>query len=265
MDAYCVWVVVRDSDQAAAFAFARVSVDHTNPEAILEVVKPKATSDDHYPLFSTLQLSGGKSFDSETPGAKLTYEFTATRNGAAFKPERCPEAPDTDICVPVQDPGVLKFELTVTDVRGRKKPASKTVTIEPDAPPCIRRTMPPFGLFNIVRSPDDMTLHVDVVEDDGDPYPAAGPQNLKFDWTYWREGSTTPAGALANSFPDGDFNNTFHVGDEVNIRLRVRDRVADRNFDACGSDASKCALDPKKPDCFQWVTWKFQIGLVRDM
>jgi hypothetical protein len=262
---YCIWVVVSDAEGAATPSLGlTVTVTHRDPDAILEVVKPTATADDHYPLFTSFQLSSARSADSETMGGTLTRVFTLTRDGQPSTPARCPDAGETDVCFVIDQPGELIVDLMVTDSRGHHSMAEKKLTVDPDSPPCITQTMPQFGLPKYVRDPSDLTLEVTAVADDGDPFPAS-PQNLTFEWTWWLDGSTGEHNRKPDMRPRADFNNYFHPGDQINIRLRVTDRVnRDREFAACKPDDVTCAIG-KDLTCFQWVTWKFDLRLGRDM
>jgi hypothetical protein len=267
-DSVCVWVIVRDGDQAAAFAAQSLDITHPNPEAALEVIKPSPTGDDHYPLFSTIQISSEHSVDGEMSDAPLARKFTLTHAGQVSTPLPCPDGPDTDVCITGNELGDYVVDLAVEDTRHHRATATRKVIIDPDAPPCITQTMPQAGLPKLVRDPNDLTLEVDAVEDDGDPYPfvAGRPQNLRFEWSWWLEGSTGQHGVRPDHrHPQADFNGDFHPGDQVFIRLTVTDRVnRDADLHGCDPDALTCAIGPRK-DCFQWVTWKFDLRLGREM
>jgi hypothetical protein len=179
-------------------------------------------------------------------------------------PVPCPEAPDTDICFTADQPGDYLATLTVKDPRNREATKARKVVIEPDAPPCIRRTEPEIGLARIVRDPeDDNRFQVFSVEDDGDPFPAreGRPSTYSFTATWWMEGEDPnnpsgrrPADQAQNAlvrFEPGHFRN----GDTAYVRIQVTDRV-NRDFSSCAADNKRdCALG-KDRTCFQWVTWK---------
>jgi len=260
---FCVWVVVRDRDKAFAFDKLSTQVVHQQTTAALDVIKPKATSDDHYPLFSAVRLSGAGSNDPEK--GKLMFGWVLTRDGGPVTHAACSEAPDTDICFTADQPGDYKVTLTVKDARGGESKEMRTLVIEPDAPPCIRSTKPEFGLARIVRNPDDeLTFQVFSVEDDGDPFPARDGQTstYAFTATWWMEGENPsnpsgrrPADQAQNALVRFEPQH-FRNGDTAYVRIQVTDRVnRDRDFMSCAPDKRDCALG-KDPTCFQWVTWK---------
>jgi hypothetical protein len=148
------------------------------------------------------------------------------------------------------------------------------VVIDPDAAPCITRTDPEFGLAMIVRDASDTnTFEIKAVSDDGDPYPSLDtrPSIVTFKATWWLEGEdpNAPSGRRPDDQvgPRVDFGPTrFRNGDQAYVRIQVNDRV-NRDFGPCARDkaALNCALDPRRPTCFQWVTWKIDFRLGRDM
>ena len=272
---FCVWVVVRDSDGATAYDKVATEITHRDTTAVIEVVKPLATPDDHYPLFSEIQLSAAKSEDPENPGAKLGFRWTLTRgNETLTSAGVCPPNPATDICFTADKEGMYMATLVVTDGKGTETTKTKMLVVEPDAAPCITVTDPEFGLESIARAASELqTFEVKAVSDDGDPFPLADsrPSSATFKGTWWLDGedSNLPSGRRPDGVPDPQrvqFSaNYFRDGDRVFVRLQVNDRV-NRDFSACARDrVMNCALDPKRPRCFQWVTWKVDFRLGRDM
>jgi hypothetical protein len=270
-DEYCVWVVVHDADKAAAFASLSTAVTHKDLEAVIDVVKPKGLAGDHFPLYSTVQLSGARSMDPEQTG-ELTVSWVGHHNGGVFGPIPCPQGPTGDVCLTPEEPGEYQIELSVKNVRGLEAKATKTLFIEADAPPCIRLTQPTFGLpRSVVEASEILSFKVRSVEDDGDPYPPplGRPSTARFTATWWFEGedSNNPSGrrpADQALIPELTFGRDyFHAGDQVYVRIQVEDRV-NRDFTACAKDkVENCALG-KDPTCYQWVTWKLDVLLGRD-
>jgi len=263
-EAFCVWVVVRDNDKASDFATLKTEVKHQQTVAVIDVIQPKETQGDRYPLFSALRLSAARSMDPEK--GKLMFRWLVTRNGGPLNTTPCTEAPDTDICFPADQPGEIMVTLTVKNARDVETMQGRKLTIEPDAPPCIRRTDPEL-LSRLVRDANDpdLTFEVQSVDDDGDPFPAVAGRTstLSFIATWWREGedSNNPSGrrpAILAQLPSVTFgSNYFRNGDRAFVRIQVNDRVT-RDFSACARDkVDNCALRKEEdPTCFQWVTWK---------
>lgn len=269
--AFCVWVVVRDDDKAFAFDKLKTEVKHQPTVAVIDVIKPMPTEGDRYPLFSSLRLSAAKSMDPDK--GPLTFTWLVTRTGGPVNHLRCPESPETDICFDADQPGEIMVTLTAKNARGVEAVKERKLTIEPDAPPCIRLTHPEV-LSRLVRDamstdPSDLTFEVKAVDDDGDPFPpiAGRPSTLTFTATWWREGedSNDPPGrrpAILAQSPSVMFGpNYFRNGDRAFVRMQVNDRVT-RDFTACARDkVDNCALRKEDPTCFQWVTWKIDFLL----
>jgi hypothetical protein len=264
---FCVGVVVRDSDKAFASATLPTQVMHEGSTADIDLVLPRPASDEHYPLFSAVRLSGAGSMDPEH--GKLTFRWTLTRNTTTLTVVPCPQAPDTDICFTADQPGDYVATLTVEDTRGGKAMKERKLVVDPDAPPCIRRAEPEIGLARIVRDPEEETrFQVFSVEDDGDPFPPREGQTSSFAFTatWWMEGEdpTNPSGrrpADQAQNPLVKFEpKHFRNGDTAYVRIQVTDRV-NRNFSTCAADKRDCAIG-KDPTCFQWVTWKVDFVLL---
>jgi hypothetical protein len=277
---FCVWVVVRDERGATAWAEITTSVTHLKTTAVIEVVKPFATAAagataDRFPLMSAVQLSGTMSSDLESHGP-LDFEWTLTRGGQAVTHEDCPDgAIASELCFTGDQPGTYRAILKVRDTRGGEATATKDVVIEPDAPPCIRRSDPMYGLARIVRDATEKNVfELKMVTDDVDPFPAPPDRasKLSFDITWWREGDANPpsgrrATGPGDQMPVAEFiPDYFKNGDQVFVRIKAIDRI-DRDFSACERDkVDDCALEPQAhPDCYQWVTWRIDFRPLRAM
>jgi hypothetical protein len=267
-EGFCVWVIVSDDDRAIDWDKLPTQVQHAPSEAVIEVLLP-VPGGDHFPLFSAIRVSGERSNDPEDAGP-LALSWTLTRNGAVMPAQPCPDASPTDICFAGDVPGSYKVELAVKDARGGQVVATpKLLTVDEDAPPCIRQTDPPFGLARIVRdATQELKFQILSVDDDGDPFPApAGRTSTNsFTATWWLDGedSNTPSGRRPANQSQIAFvpfgANYFQNGDQAFVRLQVNDRVP-RDFSACIRDkVDNCAVG-KDPTCFQWVTWKIDFRL----
>jgi hypothetical protein len=272
-DQFCVWVVVRDKAGATDYATAPTRVQHQPTVAVIDVVQPVAAgAADHFPLFSLVQLSGARSDDPESDGT-LTYQWTITRGGETLTATPCPEPADSDVCFLGDKEGMYLAELSVGDPRGNKTLASKTVIIDPDRAPCIVNTEPNLGLARITRdATDENSFEVKAVSDDVDPFPSlpVRPSIYGFNVTWWMAGEdpVNPSGRRPTDqgqIPRVTFGrNYFRNGDQAYVRIQVNDRVM-RDFGVCAPEKANCALDPERPTCFQWVTWKIDFRLLRDM
>jgi hypothetical protein len=268
MGAFCVWVIVTDSQGARAFAGKRFEVVNGLPVAVVELVGqamattiPERT---RLPLFSDLKVSGAKSNDREDKGT-LIYEWkwqtpAGTPTPAACDPTVSPPS-DQLKCWRLERPGDYQLELRVRDtLMAWSKPAMMQLTVQPDDLPCIERTEPPFGLTSIVADPTQpLSFRLLSVTDDGDPYPTldGGPPTGEVVW--WRklpgdEGfqRLTSTSMTTLIFPGG----RFRSGDVVEVRLDYRDRQPEHDPLRCGTDAPTC---PDKGDCRQRVEWKVSL------
>jgi len=278
---FCVWVVVRDKYGAWAWDSVATKVKHQPTVAIIDVVKPAVAAGtamamvDRFPLLSQVHLSGASSDDPESD-EPLEFQWTLTRGGQMVIHDNCSPPSDSELCFNGEQDGTYVATLKVKDARGVETTAMKSVVIAPDAPPCIGRTDPMYGLARIVRDATEKNdFALKVVTDDVDPFPA--PENreskLSFDITWWRDGEdqNLPSGRRAtgegDQMPVATFGpGYFKNGDQIFVRIKAIDRV-NRDFEPCKRDkVDNCELDPKEhPGCYQWVTWRIDFRSLREM
>jgi len=271
---FCVWVLVRDKHGATAWDSVTTKVKHLPTTAMLEVVKPTPSKDDHFPFMTVVQLSGAKSRDPES-NEPLQFDWMVTRNGEKVMRQDCPDPANSEFCFTGDQDGTYSASLTVRDGRGGADTKKKDVFIDPDAPPCIERTEPMYGIAKIVRdATEENTFELKAVSDDVDPFPSVGSQGskLSFEITWWHMGEdpSLPSGRRATGqgdqmpvavFAPGYFKN----GDQVFVRIKAFDRV-DRSTALKNCSKDNCELDPKgHPGCYQWVTWTVDFRPLREM
>jgi hypothetical protein len=264
--AYCLWVIATDQDGATALATRPYTVTNRAPVGVIAVEAPQdasaaakivgAPAPIDVALFSEVRLSAAESTDPE--GDKLTYRWRITLpDGTAAQPQPCTQSAEARVvsCYVVVTPGLHRFELDVSDGSDPGMPVVQPVMALEDAAPCVVSTTPAFGLTRPQNSEEALTLKVDQVTDDGDPFPPRPGQvsQATFTW-YSRKLPATTFERWKTHAPWLDVPaNHARPGDVIEFRLQYGDRVKDREL-GCDPDALNCppALDRK---CHQWVGW----------
>jgi hypothetical protein len=257
---FCVWVLVTDRAGAKGFAGKPFEVTNRAPTATVVLLSPAPlgeTSPKRIPLFSNVRVSALSSKDPE--GEPLQYRWRITgRSGEAINPSPCVDGIPSQLCHKLNASGDFTFELRVSDGTIESPPAVLPLTVMPDAPPCIQQTEPPFGLPRVVAFASERTNITAVeVTDDGDPFPAppGQPTQTTFVWRYGFIAGGEPVRRVTN-LPSISFApDTFRAGDEIFVQLDVLDRVANRDFSACGENM-QCQSEPGPVTCWQRVIWK---------
>jgi hypothetical protein len=142
------------------------------------------------------------------------------------------------------------------------EPASKTLDVAPDQPPCLAQWQPAVP-------PSDQTLpiaapavfEVPLVSDDLDAFPRIADDaefgTTTFAWSVKRPGGAREvlAGATANRivFDPG----AYTPGDVVELRVEIFDRHH-RDALTCDDAAATCAITPD-PTCLQRQTWRVEV------
>jgi hypothetical protein len=260
----CVELTVTDSHGARApTVLQTVTIGNQAPVARISVQQPGTNRLGAYDLYSTFRLSGGSSYDPDQDPLTLSWAWASVPNASTVTLDPCappsPAGPGTPanlvVCFgPVVVPGLYQVALTASDPLVAGPPAQVALTVSDDRPPCITKTLPPNPAARLVWDPAlDKTFAVQGVDDDGDPFPAAGPPPLgsaTFSWSLRR--NAEPWQAIAGfetlnevTLPGGNFAS----GDQVAVRVEARDRQPAHNLLNCG-DTDICPAD-----CPQRVTW----------
>lgn len=257
--AFCIWVFATDRHHAEGVNNNTFAPRNHSPVALLDLANPDLAAS--YPLNTSFVFSRQRSFDPEDDPIMFEWSLTAP-TGFTGELSLC-AAPGSDAnrCLRADFPGRYVVALTVREEsdesQGSSAAAPLTLDVAADQPPCIDMTVPPFGSFWAGDPTRDATFSVAHVDDDGDP------QELHFKWFY---GRVDDAWTLVdNDFPGLNLKaDTFHVGDEAEVRVEIRDRPNKVSIEnallACGTEPF-CSAQAQRPTCFQRVTWKVKWNL----
>jgi hypothetical protein len=258
----CVWVVARDDRGSRAWAGRTVEVKNRDPVAVIEVLQPRPGAPGTYPLYATARLTS-KSEDEDQDALEPRWQVT-TPDGKTSMPAPCPMAPD-EVCVPLDRPGPYRFDLAVSDPYSGTARQQQTLMVAEDHPPCIATTMPDFRIGSGVipqKSSEPLRFELDVVDDDGDPFPSAGDRAPMLAWE-WRFDEEQTVHRQPYAFPALEFAPGVlqpHAGHKLLVSLTYQDRVA-RDLSRCTESETLCELPPLDParHCYQRVGWTVQI------
>jgi hypothetical protein len=259
---YCVWVVVTDRAGASGFAGKGFKVENQPPTADLKLVSPQPLRwvgpAAHMALYSNVRISATTSSDPEEQPLEFRWRITG-RNGETIAPLPCDGlTKPAQVCHRLEASGEYRFELRTWDGAFESPPTELPILVMPDAPPCIEQTEPSYELPQVVVFSTERTnIQVLAVTDDGDPFPAAPGQQpqLAFIWRHRLVGAPEFQRQFLTTMPTLSFPpDNFRPGDEIEVRLDIFDRVADRDFRACEGQP-ECKIDPER-DCRQRVSWR---------
>jgi hypothetical protein len=258
----CVWVVARDDRNAPAWDGGAIEVKNRPPEAVIEVLRPTAAAPGSYPLYAAARLTS-KSRDDDHDPLTSVWQLT-TPDGKTSTPPGCPMATD-DACVELDRPGPYRFELAVRDPFGAEARQEQTLMVAEDHPPCIATTMPDFRIGAGVipqKSSESLRFELDVVDDDGDPFPPADNRTPTLAWE-WRFDDEQTVHRQPYAFPALEFAASVlspHAGHKLRVSLTYQDRVS-RDLSRCSDSEPLCELPPVDParHCYQRVGWTVQI------
>jgi hypothetical protein len=252
----CIWVLATDR-YGATDVFARtVTAGNRAPIAQVDVQQPTKNTFGRYDLYSNFRISGARSSDPDMDPVTRTWTLRAPDASDAVLVDCSPTSPEDLVkCFsPGKYPGEYRVELLVNDgIENSAATALVIITVDPDSAPCIKLTTPPYTASPLVLDPaQPWPFAVLNVHDDGDPFPgASAPRgSATFDWKLRHNGGEWRAIPGFESLPSvliaGD---TFAIGDHVDLRVEVLDRVPLHSLAACG------ATDVCPTDCPQRVTW----------
>jgi hypothetical protein len=262
----CVTLTVTDAHGATVAAPPQtVTIENHPPVAQIVVQQPGLNARGEYDLFSSFRLSSSTSYDPDGDPVTPSWDWVSTPPGStvpSVPPPCAPQGSDQPglplnvaVCFgPVEIAGLYQVELVASDPLVAGTPAHVALTVSADRAPCITDTMPSNPAARLVWDPAvSKTFAVLHVDDDGDSFPTVGPPPLgspSFAWSLRRnaEAWQTIAGFETQSqvtIPGGNYAS----GDEVAVRVEVRDREPAHDLLGCG-DADVCPAD-----CPQRVTW----------
>ncbi|HET6151093.1 MAG TPA: hypothetical protein VFH68_26390 [Polyangia bacterium] len=261
---FCVCVFAEDSHHAKNDSCVDGTPVNRPPDTRLRLVSPGTPQP--FPLFSRVRVSGAETVDTDAaPGELIRYDWglTAPSSSTATLAPCDPNAA-LDRCFLADIPGTYSVTLQATDSLGASYRFPLDVQIAEDRLPCIRHTTP--ELDNLIRDDDadaPRGLSVDVVDDDGDPYPGSVNGRTHFAWYSGLENG--PMSSLGNDFntfvPGG-----YRLGDVVQVRVVIGDR--DKNAETirlrliqCGMNGDALCASAPGSDCILSVTWTVRFRL----
>jgi hypothetical protein len=150
--------------------------------------------------------------------------------------------------------GAWLVEVTARDPVGATATVQRALVVTADRPPCLATLAPPAGPLIFDRSRRFAALFVD---DDLDPFPAAGGGAARFSWSVLapsRGPGRQPLGGGAGNAVDLD-PAAFSLGEIVELRVEVADRIA-RTLPCPDGDAA-CSIEGNA--CTQRQTWRLEV------
>jgi hypothetical protein len=224
----------------------------------MRVQQPVTNMFGRYNLFSGFRVT---SFESSDPdGDAITRKWTllapnATSN--ATLTACSPTAPEDVVqCFLADVAGDYKLTLTVRDGSNENVETQLTIRVDEDAPPGITLTLPPYTASPLVLDPAEAwSFAVLTVDDDGDPFPGAEKPrgSATFAWKFRHNGGDWRTIPGFESLPSVLIAaDTFVIGDKVDLRVEVLDRVPAHSLAACGTTDICPANRPQR------ITWNVE-------
>jgi len=254
---FCVCAVAVDSHGATSADCFAADPRNGAPIADIKVLEPASMAS--YPLYSNFKLSGVDSFDPIDP---LMFFWTFTRPpSSSAKVVDCANDPQhKQFCFTADVPGTYQVSLAVSDGHGGMGTAEQPLIVLKDRLPCIQATLPDF-VPEVVLPPLNNEFSVEVVDDDGEPYPQRPDRPAPhFAWSL-RHGNDPLIHLQGNDFHKLPVAPTeFAEGERAQVRVEISDENAAnqetirRQLATC-LDAPDCAA---APGCLQRVSWTVQ-------
>ena len=246
---FCVWAFATDRHQAVNVINKAFPPRDQPPVPLLTLSSPDVAAS--YPLYTTFVIRDASS-DAEGDSIMLDWGLPNVPSGFTGALSPCDDPFDDHTrCLHADVPGRYVVSLGASD--GAEKsiaPATLTLDVLPDRPPCIAMTSPPFGAIWAGDPTSDATFRVTSVDDDGDP------RDLHYVWYYAK--ADEPWNVVGNDFFDLNIKaGTFNEGDLAEVRVEIHDRpnkgAIDNALLMCDTQ-SFCAVQAGS-GCFQRVTW----------
>jgi hypothetical protein len=263
---YEVKLTVSDGTETSSIPRTLRVLPGAPPVALLELVSPQGPGP--YPLGTTFRVSSALSTGGDAMNPLEPEWMPLNRDGASGSAAAlgdCVDDPAPGVqCFTADAPGTYAVQLTVKNDT-TSAPATLTLEVLPDQPPCIGLTAPPVTapIVSAVASAG-MTFTVSTVDDDLDSFPMTmsddpAAQALfgvsHFQW-FLERGTSGFQTTLVDSNSFLIDPGMFEVGEQIRVRLEIADDDTMRSaleFKACTDDT--CFTGAQSDGCFQRVTW----------
>lgn len=279
-DIKCVCVLATDSDGAPGFACQRVVPSYRKPVAQITSDFSALPGASSFPLCGQAHVTGRYStLPPGSTGDRIAWNWSGTDplgnalvlstcdSTAAGKPDV-----DRDRCFYTGMSGNYTVNLQVvvtpaapvgtTVIPIESDPVSYVVAIGKDTPPCLETTSPDVFARQIVLPTCTLAtclpqqFEVRSVKDDCQPYPSLNNKPTTFVWSIYN----AVAARWDRQVYDSNvylLNTDKRVGDEVRLRLEVRDDKYDPSSATCQADQDICydTSPGASPNCVRWTTW----------
>jgi len=259
---WCVWAFATDPYGAVGVDIQPLIPSNNPPQPVLRVVSPDPAGS--YPAYTHFLLAADQSTDADGDLLDCTLTLDQAPLGSTAMLVPCADpaiAADPRFrCLDVALSGQYVVSLVVGDGTTTRM-TSLILNVLGDQPPCIAMTTPMYGSTLLKDDPNAPSpITVNMVTDDGDPYPnAQNPlQTVNFTWFKGKNDSGSLQYVDNGSFSMLNLVATdYQPGDVANVRLEVHDRntsAIDAILLGCG-DAPFCPIAPGAI-CFVRVSWR---------
>lgn len=246
----CVWAKVSDAQGAWSVDATPITSDNTAPIAMIAVLAPTTqTAGGLYPLYSYFHLSASRSTDPDgDPIVEPKWRVTRMPQAATPKLVPCSATNPSEMvkCLNVGAyPGQYDIELTVSDGTDRSAPATITLNVDQDHPPCVKNAVPDPKTSPLVLDPaEGRTFELREILDDGAPLPTpadGAPATPTFAWKVRRNAGAWQTIVGYDNLASLTLPaNTYGTGDVVDVSVTISDGLMTHLQPACDS---RCAAD----------------------